>query len=122
MLSDISSEHLVFDIDHAWFVVGPTGVFVVCGDDGGAEFASQRAVDRARIMRSKLANELSWIPFVDSLVVTDDASMIEEAGRVETQCPVIPLDMLAVTVNDGPRSIDEDTLGKLALLGLRRST
>lgn len=122
VLSDITSAHLVFDIDHAWFVVGPSGLFVICEDDGDLVAATQRAGDRARSLRDRLANELSWVPFVDALVVTRQHDVDDDTPTPELECPVIRLDLLRNTLTEGPRSVDDDTLGRLALLGFRRSS
>jgi hypothetical protein len=57
-------------------VVGPTGVFALtaAADATEVEVAAHRVVRAATELRELLAQRLSWVPFVDALVVTDAAT------------------------------------------------
>lgn len=114
-LRGLPTNHLTFQLEGAWLVVGPTGLFVIVPDEGDLEGAAERATSRALEVRSRLAAELAWVPFVDALVATnrDDAT-------TRLPCIALPADLLRFTIVEGPRTVDEDTLSKLALLSLHR--
>jgi hypothetical protein len=114
-LRRLDTRHCVFQLEGGWFVVGPTGLFVVGEDDGDLRGAATWAARRARTMRAELADQLVWVPCVDPVVVTSD-----EAVPQGLPCLVVPEGLLRYTVADGPTTVDDDTLSKLALLALKR--
>lgn len=116
-LANLPTEHLVFMLDAAWMVVGPTGVFVLVVEESTAEPAAH-AVAQAEALRERLADQISWVPFIDAMVVIAD----REAARVEAgPCPSVPLRRLLTTIVDAPRRVDDETLAGLARIGLRRN-
>ena len=114
-LRRLGTSHSTFQLDTGWFVVGPTGLFVVAEDDGDLDTAAQWAIDRAVAMRAELADKLVWIPFVDAIVATTRA-----AGSTDLPCLVVPTSLLRYTIEEGPRTVDDVTLSKLGLLAMRR--
>ncbi|MEE9414080.1 MAG: hypothetical protein V3V01_02275 [Acidimicrobiales bacterium] len=66
----LPSHYLVARRDDARLVVGPAGVFVVCGDFGGLEEASEGAFELARVTRVSLADTVLPTPVVESVVVS----------------------------------------------------
>lgn len=121
VLSHLPTDHLVFVLEGAWMVVGPTGLFVLAthlGDpDDDVEQASERAAEQASSMRARLAEQLAWVPFVDAFVVTAGVRGERTEGL---GCPTVPLQRLAATIAEAPRTVDEETLAQLARLGVRR--
>jgi hypothetical protein len=106
-LRELPTSHVTFQHDRAWFVLGPTGLFVVADGQLDARRAGLAAVLGARRLRVDIASELAWIPFVDALVVSD-------ADAPEgLPCPSVPLRMLRSTLTDGPRIVDDSTLAHI---------
>ncbi len=72
LLADLSPMYTIASQGSARFVAGPTGVFVLVygGDDLGR--AAELAARLAPTTRATLADHLSWVPFVDAVVVTGD--------------------------------------------------
>jgi len=114
-LRRLDTSHSVFQLDNGWFVVGPTGLFVVTADEGDLHGASRWAADRAMAMRAWLADQLVWVPCVDPVVVTAQAHLAERIGAL-----TVPLSLLHYTLAEGPRTVDDGTLSKLGLLALKR--
>lgn len=90
----------------ARLAVGPTGLFVVMPgiDDPMARIAN----DLAAATRESLAGYLSWIPFIDAVLVCDQI----RAGYT-TLATVVPLDLLARVLREGSQLIDDTLLGSL---------
>ncbi len=114
-LRRLDTSHSVFQVDNAWFVVGPTGLFVVAADEGDLDETARWATERAVAMREWLADQLVWVPCVDPVVVTDQAHLADRVGVL-----AVPLSLLHYTLAEGPRTVDDATLSKLGLLSLRR--
>jgi hypothetical protein len=108
-------SHTTFQLDDAWFVVGPTGLFVVAADDGDLDAAARRAVLRAERLRDEVSLELAWVPFVDAIVAT-----ASNDGPVRLACLTVPVNLLRLAIADGPRTVDDETLEALGRLQLRR--
>ena len=104
----------VFVLDDAWLVVGARGIFVVTEDTGDLAAAALRAAEVADEVRLKLSDELVWVPFVDAMCATTAVGF-----EPDQPCLIIPLDLVATTVADGPATVDADTLSKLRLMGYR---
>ena len=96
--------------DH-WAVVGPTGLFVVgsCGDDPVAAAEATRTL--AQMLRTRLAEAIPWVPFVDALLVAND-----EVPVTPVPCTVVELASLELALRSGPVSIDEAGLAQIARL------
>jgi hypothetical protein len=111
----LPESHTAFELEGAWLVVGPTGLFVVAWDEDDLELAAQRAVRRADEVRSRLALELAWVPFVDALVFTSHPD-----GQLRLPCIAVPATMMRSALAEGPPSVDDDTLARLRELPLQR--
>lgn len=114
-LASLPGEFAVASNGEARLVAGPSGAFVMVGFDGlnsptdSSFLASQLAADT----RAALADHLSWVPFIDTLLV----SLHPDQGR-SFSCAV-PLDMVQSTVCEGRTVVDERALGVIRDL-LRR--
>lgn len=73
-------------------VVGPTGVFVVADDDDNLAVSTRIAVRAAAELRERIAASLSWAPFVDALVVSDQSAPPSSEATVVP--PRLALDVL----------------------------
>ena len=114
-LQQLPTTHTTFQLEGSWFVVGPTGLFVIAAEDGDLDEAAHRAVRRADEVRSQLALELAWVPFVDAVVAT-----ASNDGPMRLPCIAVPLNLLRLAISEGPRTVDDDTLASLARLQLGR--
>jgi hypothetical protein len=104
-LSELPEAFTVCPLGPAHLVLGPTGAQVVALDDGSPE--APRATARlASVVRSALAEEVPWTPFVHALLVTDRADPCPPATRVAAP-------QLLRAVADGPEALDPDLLGRL---------
>jgi len=99
----LSDDFLVRRCFDHWVVVGPSGLFVIVRSDGDAAACAQRAVDHAHVLRSRLADELPWVPFVSAVVVAD-------GDRHDLACPVVDIDDLTPFVQHGGRQIGDGAL------------
>lgn len=72
-------------------VVSTAGVFVLDPEPDGTEAAAGAAPGLAVVTRESLAEKLSWVPFVDWFIVTD-----EGAGASH-----LPADLVELTVLEG---------------------
>jgi hypothetical protein len=104
-LRELPATHVAYLAEGSWIVLGPTGLFVVTDGASGLYEAALTSVLGAFRLRSDLATELAWVPFVDALVVTDDPPPADELP-----CPAVPARLLRSTVSEGPRIVDEGTL------------
>jgi hypothetical protein len=114
-LQQLPTTHTTFQLEGSWFVVGPTGLFVIAAEDGDLDEAAHRAVRRAEEVRSQLALELAWVPFVDAVVATASSD-----GPMRLPCIAVPLNLLRLAISDGPRTVDDETLARLTRLRLAR--
>lgn len=110
-LTDVLSElperfHCVQD-DSGWLVVGPTGAFMVGEGARNPRAAGQQLARAAGRFRSAVADELSWAPFVDVLVVAGDQDVVLPAASLVT------LDMVIDTITAGPPMLDDETVARL---------
>ncbi len=93
--------------DGTWFVVGPTGAFVVAAAPADPAGAAARARALAAGLRARLDRTLGWSPFVEALVVTEEDHPLEGATRVPTR-------LLHDTIVCGPLLLDEPWVAALA--------
>jgi hypothetical protein len=107
-LQQLPTSHVSFQLEGAWFIVGPTGLFVVVADEGDVVEAADRATQRAVEVRTQLARDVAWVPFVDALVATQH----DESCRT-LPCITVPTHLLRYTLTEGPRAVDEETLARL---------
>lgn len=114
-LRSLPADHVVFVLDDAWLVVGPTGVFVVADGDEDLGAATRRVAARADALRTRLADEMPFVPFVDAVVTTSTVDFDPVQPAL-----VIPVDLVRFTICEGRTIVDVDTLARLTLLGLPR--
>lgn len=112
LLADLSSSYTVGSQGSARLVAGPTGVFVVVigGDDVG--WAAELAARLAPATRSTLADHLSWVPFVDAVVVTDTGG--RRGAAVEPPATegatAVPVDLLGEVLVEGRAVVELSVL------------
>lgn len=96
------------DMGDAHFVAGSSGIFVLALADGDVPKTARKLIALARVTRSRLADHLTWVPFVDSFVVT------AQAGSDHAEATVVPIDMLLEIICEGPPTVDRATLDRIA--------
>ena len=114
-LRSLPADHVVFVLEDAWLVVGPTGVFVVAHDDCDLDSTAVRVAGRADAVRARLADEMPVVPFVDAVVTTNDVDFDPVQPAL-----VIPVDLVRFTICEGRTIVEGETLARLTLLGLPR--
>jgi hypothetical protein len=120
LLADLSSVYTTASQGAARFVAGPSGVFVLVsgGDDLGQ--AAERAARLAAVTRTALADHLSWVPFVDAVVVTAAGAHRRPAGPANEEITVhataVPLDLLGEVLVEGRAVIDDAALDVIGTL------
>jgi hypothetical protein len=98
----------VTSIGPADVVVGPTGVFVVLAHDGSIERA-RGLVRLASTVRSALAEEMAWVPFVHALLVDDAMQSIAQAT-------VVPPQHLTEVLTEGRMTLELETIETILAL------
>jgi hypothetical protein len=104
LLAGLPATHTVASQDAARLVVGPCGATVVLLGERDVPDAADRAARLAAATRTALADHVAWVPFVDAVVVTDDAD------RSATAATVVPPDLLGEVLVEGPEVIDPPAL------------
>jgi hypothetical protein len=124
LLAELSPMYTIASQGSARFIAGPTGLFVVVfgGDDIGR--ATELAARLAPTTRATLADHLSWVPFVDAVVVTPPNGRHAPAGHdlsATTGATAVPIDMLGEVLVEGRAVIEFAVLGLIDDL-LRENT
>lgn len=96
---ELPLEYVVQRVDDHWVVVGPTGIFVVGRARGDVAASAERTSALAHELRAALSERISWVPFVDAIVVATG----DHGGLA---CTVVPLDLLVVALTSGGVTID----------------
>ncbi|UDY36964.1 hypothetical protein [Dermatobacter hominis] len=99
----LPDDYLVRRCADHWVIVGPTGLFVVGRSDGDPVASSQRAVAMAHLLRSRLADVLSWVPFVSAVLVAD-------GDRHDLACAAVDMDGLGPLLRNGGPQIGDGAL------------
>lgn len=99
----LPDDYLVRRCLNCWVVVGPSGLFVIGRAAGDAASASERTASMAHTLRTRLADVMSWVPFVSAVVVGD-------RHRHDLACPMVELDELGSLLRDGGQQIGEGAL------------
>jgi hypothetical protein len=105
-VTTLSEDYLVRRTNQHWAVVGPTGLFLVGKAENNPELAAEQTAMAAHHLRSRLAEVVDIVPFVDPVVV----SHYPESGQA---CAIVELDLLESFLCNGPEMIPE---GELQLL------
>ncbi|HYI62755.1 MAG TPA: hypothetical protein VEW93_13230 [Acidimicrobiales bacterium] len=105
VLDTLPDGYVVRPVGDARFVLGPTGAHVLALDDGGADVP--RAVGLlASVIRSSLADQVAWVPFVHALLVTDR----------DEPCPpatCVPPGLVPSVLLEGPALLRPEDLRRL---------
>ena len=104
-LAGLPDEITVRPLGGAHLVVGPAGAQVVALDDGSPD-APRAAARLASVVRSALAEEVPWMPFVHALLVTDRPDPCPPATRISPA-------LLLRAVSEGPGILDPTILERL---------
>lgn len=101
----LPDDYLVRRLWDHWAVVGPTGLFLVGRgpDEGGSP---DRTAEWAMLLRTRLADVVPWVPYVDAVVIGDPSS-------VHQACTFVELDLLESVLTNGPRVLDGVALHQL---------
>jgi hypothetical protein len=110
LLDDLPEGWAVGHRQAARLVVGPSGAFVLVPGDGDLSIAAEQAHGLAQRTRSAMARHLSWVPFVDAAVVTSGDEHAEVAAIL------VPLDLLAELLVQGPPVIDRPAIALMSNL------
>lgn len=102
----LSDDYLVRRVRDHWVVVGPTGLFVVgrCQDDPAA--CVRTTTGLALELRNRLADVVSWVPFVEPVVVSD-------GEHTDPDCTVVRVTDLETALTAGPHVVGDVDLGIL---------
>jgi hypothetical protein len=113
LLAELSPMYTIASQGAARLVAGPTGVFVLVfgGDDVGR--ATELAARLAPATRAALADHLSWVPFVDAVVVTREKGRRSKDHdvRATVGATAVPIDMLGEVLVEGRAVIEFAVLG-----------
>lgn len=104
-LAELPDDISVHPVGPAHLVVGPAGAQIVVADDGSAE-APRAAARLASVVRSALAEDVPWTPFVHALLVTDRPDPCPPATRVSPA-------HLRAAVAEGPETVEPELLARL---------
>jgi hypothetical protein len=109
-LAGLPRGALVAGAGDARLVAGDTGAFVLVPAGDAAAGAAERAARLAEATRDALADHLSWVPFVDAVVVVRP----DEAAH--GPATAVPLDLLVTVLSEGRHVIAAPTLARIAAL------
>ena len=107
VLTSLPPIYVVAASGTARLVVGPSGAFVLLPTSaaGGVDGAASRLDLLVQSTRSALCDHLSWVPFLDSLLVS------EVDVKERAPITIVALDLLHDVLIEGPTMIDDPTLG-----------
>ncbi|MCX7619884.1 MAG: hypothetical protein N2037_03440 [Acidimicrobiales bacterium] len=117
VLDSLPDEFAVASDDDLRLVIGPSGAFVLsislAGNSPDLNSLAERVSQRTAATRSILADHLTWVPFIDGVVVGN--------GTALSRAPVtvIPFDLLHETITEGRELIASTTISQIRDL-LRR--
>lgn len=112
-VTELPAEFEVQRVEDHWLVAGPTGIFVVGRTDGPDVVHAAAATSLfAHDVRSALSDLMTWVPFVDALLVapTDQLGRPDAANLA---CTVVDLSMLPIALTGGSEVISADELTEL---------
>jgi hypothetical protein len=107
VLAALPPEVVVAVDGEARLVAGPAGAFVLLPTPPRGPVlaeAARRVHELARQTRCALCDHVSWVPFLDTLLVSTSRLVRR------TDVTVAPVDLLAVLLTEGPQVIDRATL------------
>jgi len=114
LLSELAPIYTIASQGAARFVAGPSGVFVLVSGRDDPSRAAETAARLAAATRANLAEHLSWVPFVDAVVVTaGDSNRRTGSAEASLESPLataVPFDMLGEVLVEGRTMVDEAAL------------
>jgi hypothetical protein len=114
LLDELAPIYTIASQGSARFVAGPSGVFVLVSAGDEPARAAEIAARLAAATRTALADHLSWVPFVDAVVVTDELGHRRKANTETlpdgTPATAVPLDMLGEVLVEGRPMIGDTAL------------
>jgi hypothetical protein len=110
VLTSLPAPFAVASSGEARFVLGPPGAFVLLASGDDVAQSADRATLLAATTRTALAEHLSWVPFIDAVVVTTANQ------RAAQSATAVPLDMLAELLTEGPIVIDASAIEAVTAL------
>lgn len=105
VLAGLPSSSTIHPLGSAHLVLGPTGAQVVVLDDGSTDLP-RTAARLAAVVRSALAERVSWVPYVHTLLVT-------ESTAPRPPATVVSAHLLVRALVEGPTTLDQADLGRL---------
>lgn len=105
-VTELPPEFEVRRLGEHWSIVGPTGIFVVGRATRDVARSAERTSAIAHELRGRLSQVISWVPFVDALLIADQE-------HADLACTVIELDMLVFALTWGGTTIDPIGLAQL---------
>ena len=99
VLATLPAGFTVRPVGAARFVLGPTGAHVVALDNG-APHAPDTLAHIANLVRDALAQQVTWVPFVHAMLITERTDPCPPATRV-------PPVLMPGALVDGPRTLDD---------------
>ncbi|MBS1838947.1 MAG: hypothetical protein JST64_14735 [Actinobacteria bacterium] len=102
----LPDDYLVRRCVDRWVVVGPPGLFVIGRAHGDLEAETRQTASTAHIVRSRLADLLPWVPFVNPVVVADET-------HHGFSCPVVEVQDLEPVLRSSGRQITDGALQML---------
>ena len=107
VLSDLPEGYHVVAAPDAWVVVGPTGAFALTLPEPDVHVAASRIGSLAATLRGRLADALSWAPFLDPLVVVDGPG-----GRTDSAV-LVPARLLFDVLTAGQPQLGPDQVARM---------
>jgi hypothetical protein len=86
-----------------WVVIGPTGLFLIAATVGDPHMLAEQTAIDAHLLRSRLAEVLDLVPFVDPVVCAAEPSD-------NMNCAIVEPRMLSALLLGGPEVIPESEL------------
>lgn len=86
-----------------WVVIGPTGLFLIATTPGDTHLLAEQTAIDAHLLRTRLADVLELVPFVDPVVCSTEPSE-------SLTCAIVEPRMLTALLLGGPDVIPESEL------------
>lgn len=107
ILAELPAAFVLARQASARLVVGPCGAFVIHPADGDVAGAADHLTRLTSVTRNALFDHLTWVPFVDAIVVTRTSRPRNHLATV------VPLDLLGDVLTQGREVVDAGTLNAI---------
>jgi hypothetical protein len=115
VLADLGCGAITAVAGDARLVAGDAGTFVLLPGGDAPAAAAERAARLAEATREALADHLSWVPFVDAVVVVRPGEAL--AGTATAgPATAVPIDLLIGVLSEGRHLVAVTTLARIAAL------